>query len=45
VIVRRLEAGSIRRFATIANTVSETTFDLRPSPREEKYSSTPKRRK
>jgi hypothetical protein len=44
-MVRRLEAGSVRRFATIENTVSEATRDLRPSPREEKCSSRPRRQK
>ena len=44
-IVRRLEDGSVRRLATIAKTVSESTRERRPSPREEKCSSSPSRRK
>jgi hypothetical protein len=45
VIVRRLENGSVRRLATMVKTVSERTRERRPSPKEEKCSSRPSRRK
>ena len=45
VIVRRLEAGSVRRLATMVNTVSENDDDFRPRPRDAKCSSRPRREK
>jgi hypothetical protein len=45
VIVRRLEDGSVSQLASIVKTVSPRTRERRPSPSEEKCSSSPSRRK